>query len=221
MRARGLESAEAKVAWTHLVEVYWIPLYWFARSKGKSKEDAQDLTQSFFLDIMKADGLAKIDSKKGRLRMFLLAAFKHHMFSEWKMDMAAKRGKNATFQLDFERAEKMFKEYQDDETPERVYEKKWAITLMEESLRALRQEYNQSGQVELFEKLQCHLMERSRGVNASLAADLGMSEGHLRLALFRIRSQYRDLLRQSVLDTLADPRDVDGELQYILGLFSS
>jgi DNA-directed RNA polymerase specialized sigma24 family protein len=214
---RALESLEK------LCRVYWHPLYFYARRQGESPHDAQDLTQEFFARLLQNDLLDSVDRGKGRFRSFLLAAFKHFLSNERDKARAQKRGggqvpvpidvHNAETHYGFEPVEKM--------TAEKIFERRWAMTLLEQTTARLREEYERDGKTEVFEQLKVTLTEpRGTIAYADLGRTLHMSEGAVKVAVHRLRLRYRAVLRVEVADTLADPADVEDEVRQIFRALS-
>ncbi len=214
---RALESLEK------LCRVYWHPLYFYARRQGESPHDAQDLTQEFFARLLQNDLLGSVDRGKGRFRSFLLAAFKHFLSNERDKAHAQKRGggqipvpidvQNAETHYGFEPAEKM--------TAEKIFERRWAMTLLEQTTARLRQEYERDGKSQLFEQLKITLTEpRGTIAYATLGRALNMSESAVKVAVHRLRLRYRAVLRAEVAETLADPADLEDEVRQIFRALS-
>ena len=215
---RALESLEK------LCRVYWHPLYFYARRQGESPHDAQDLTQEFFSRLLQNDLLDSVDRGKGRFRSFLLAAFKHFLSNERDKARARKRGggqvpvpidvQNAETHYGFEPEEKM--------TAEKIFERRWALTLLEQTAARLREEYERDGKIQLFEQLKVTLTEpRGSIAYAALGRTLRMSEGAVKVAVHRLRLRYRAVLRAEVADTLADPAEVEDEVRQIFRALSA
>jgi DNA-directed RNA polymerase specialized sigma24 family protein len=215
---RALESLEK------LCRVYWHPLYFYARRQGESPHDAQDLTQEFFSRLLQNDLLDSVDRGKGRFRSFLLAAFKHFLSNERDKARARKRGggqvpvpidvQNAETHYGFEPEEKM--------TAEKIFERRWAMTLLEQTTARLREEYERDGKIQLFEQLKVTLTEpRGSIAYAALGRTLRMSEGAVKVAVHRLRVRYRAVLRAEVADTLADPAEVEDEVRQIFRALSA
>ena len=199
-----------------LFSTYWQPLYRYARRKGRSKEDAEDLVQGFLAHLTKADGLRDIDRSKGRFRSFLLASFQHWMINDWKHASREKRGGgSAPLSFDWQSAESGLKlEAADERSPDRIYDREWAVALLDKVLRDLEALAREEGGAEQFERLKpCLTADSGRIGYAALAAGLGMSEGALRVAVHRLRKRYRHLLTDEIARTLASPDAVEEEMQ--------
>lgn len=218
------DSAGARDALEHLCRTYWYPLYAFVRRQGRSPEDAQDLTQAFFARLIAKRDLADVDRAKGRFRSFLLAAMKHFLANEWDKAHALKRGGGVQVtSLDAGDAETRYlREPADPETPERIFERRWALTLLEEVLKRLRGEYAGGGRARLFDQLKDALTgEKSAVGYEEIARRTGMSEGAVKVAAHRMRRRYRDLLRAEIANTVAEPGEVEAELRHLIGVLSS
>ena len=215
------DTTRARAALERLCQTYWYPLYAYVRRRGKSPEDAQDLTQEFFARLLEHNWIGRADQQRGRFRSFLLSAMNHFLSDEWDKARAQKRGGNFVHvPLEFEVAETRFShEPADLTTPEQNYERRWALTLLDEVLRRLRSEYEQDGRGELFATLHpCLVGGRSSQPYAELAVKLGVSEGTVKSAVHRLRQHYRQLLREEIAQTVAEPRDVDEELRHLFAV---
>jgi len=205
----------ARDALARLCQTYWYPLYAYVRRLGNSPPDAQDLTQEFFARLLAKNYLAGADESKGRFRSFLLAALKHFLANEWDKARAQKRGggqipipidPGAEISCGFEPA--------DNTTAEKIYERRWALTLLAQVLRRLREEHVREGREKLFEQLKPTLTEASRTVRyAEIAVRLGTSEGAVKVAVHRLRQRYREVLRAEIADTVASPAEVEDEIR--------
>lgn len=203
--------------------LYWRPLYAFIRRQGESPHDAQDLTQEFFLRLVKKDYLNAVDQGKGRFRSFLLASLKHFLSNERDKARAQKRGGGVSpLPLDFT-GEETHLHFQPAEntTPESIFERRWATTLLEQSLARLRHEYATQGREPLFEQLKTTLTEARGSVPYSaLAASLNMSEAAVKMAVHRLRQRYRECLRAEIAQTVATTAEIEDELRYVMGVFA-
>jgi RNA polymerase sigma factor (sigma-70 family) len=218
--AAGLSvSAESEQALAQLCRTYWYPLYAFVRRQGRSPEDAEDLTQSFFERLLEKKALGGVKPEKGKFRSFLLAALKNFMANDWNRQHAAKRGgHNPIVSLDNDSAEDRFlREPSRDATPEKLYEQSWALTVLETVLQQLRKEYTAAGKGQLFEALQDHLIgDENAAAYANAAAGLGMKEGTVRMAVLRMRRHFGYLLRHEIAHTVADPAELEEELRHLV-----
>jgi len=206
-----------------LCRVYWLPLYTYIRRQGESPHDAQDLTQEFFARLLEKDFLGSVDQTKGRFRSFLLASLKHFLSNQRDRACAQKRGSGQTLlSLDFSDVEtNMGFQPADEHTPEKAFEKRWALTLLAQSLARLRKEYSDRGKQDLFEQLKTTLTEGRGGVAyAELSARLGMSEASVKMAVHRLRERYRAVLRAEIAETVAQETEVEDELREVFRALS-
>jgi RNA polymerase sigma factor (sigma-70 family) len=210
------ESAEAALA--KLCQLYWYPVYAFARRRGNSEDDARDLTQAFFSRVLEKNYLKAADPARGRFRSFLLAAVRHFLANEWNREQAGKRGGGVlTIALDRETAEGRYcLEPATRETPEKVYERQWAQTLLDQVMASLREEYASGGRLDQFERLEPFLTATGGLPYTELARQWGNSEGAVKVAVHRIRKKYRMLLRQKIAETVASPAEIDDEIRFLL-----
>lgn len=219
LSARAKRSPESAQALESLCRAYWYPLYAFVRRLGHSREDAEDLTQGFFARLLEKDYLQTATREKGRFRTFLLVALKRFLANEWDRGRAQKRGGGQPLlSLDTEVAEKRFQiEPADQLSADRIYERRWALTLIEAALNRLRQEFEEDGKVQDFERLKVFLTaDRESIPYVELASKSSQSEGSLRVAVHRLRKRYRELFREEVAHTVSDPQDIEAELRYLL-----
>jgi RNA polymerase sigma factor (sigma-70 family) len=217
------DTTRARDALARLCQTYWHPLYAYVRRLGNSPPDAQDLTQEFFARLLAKNYLVEADESRGRFRSFLLAALKHFLTNEWHKARAQKRGGGQIpISIDFGTAETSFHhEPADTLTPEKIYERRWALTLLEQVLQRLRQEYARTGREHLFEQLKPTLTEASRAVRyAEIAVRLNLSEGAVKVAVHRLRLRYREVLRAEIADTVASPGEVEDELRNLFAALS-
>jgi RNA polymerase sigma-70 factor (ECF subfamily) len=218
--AAGQSSApNAQAALERLCRTYWFPLYAFARRQGSSPEDAQDVTQDFFSRLIEKNYLAKADPDRGRFRTFLLRSFKNFLINEWKRVGRLKRGGGVEFvSIDKNAAEERYAaEAPDGFDPEAEFEKRWAVTLIEQVLAALRQEFSAADKVRLFDELKGFIWgDKNTSSYAEIAAQLNLSEGTVKVAMHRLRQRFRELLRAEVAHTVARPEDIDGELRHLI-----
>ena len=216
-------TPQAQAALEKLCQTYWYPLYAFVRRQGHSPQDAQDLTQEFFAKLIAKHYLGDVDRSKGKFRSFLLASLRHFLANEWDRSRAQKRGGGHTFvPLDTQTAESRYRsEPVDTMTAEKTYERRWALTLLDEVLERLREEYAADGKAKLFDQLKVTMTgERSAIPYAQLGTQLGMSEGAVKVAAHRLRQRYREALRAEIAETVASPGEVDGELRHLFAALS-
>jgi RNA polymerase sigma-70 factor (ECF subfamily) len=210
---------EASQALAELCSAYWFPLYAFIRRKGNGPEQALDLTQGYFARLLERRVVAAADPTLGRFRSFLLADCSHFLAHERERDGAARRGGGlAVLSLDARDAEGRYRlEPVHVQTPERLFERDWALALLENVLAGLRREYEESGRGATFEVLKVVLdAGSSRVPQSELAARLGTTEAAAQVAVHRLRKRYREALRAAIAATVADDSEVDDELKALL-----
>ena len=223
LTARRADTPRARLALEQLCQIYWYPLYAYVRRRGYSPHDAEDLTQEFFARLLHKNYLADIQREKGKFRSFMLAALNHFLASEWDRVRAQKRGGGKpAISLNAEAAETRYKlEPADTLTAERIYERRWALTLLSQALASLQREYETDGKKALFEELHfCLTGERSNLPYAQLAARLHMSEGTVKVAVHRLRHRYREVLRAEIANTLSDQDDIEEEVRHLFAVFA-
>ena len=216
-------SPSAQEALEQLCRVYWYPLYAFLRWQGHGVEEAQDLVQGFFLHLLRGDILRVAEPGRGRFRSFLLGTLKHFVSDEKGKATALKRGGDQQFiSWDLAHAERLFQqEPVDESSPDRLFERHWALTLLERALEQLRAECLASGRRELFEQLQDFVTGESGPTSyAEAAARLGMSLSAVKSAIFRLRRRYHELVRKEVERTVSGPDEIEEELRHLLEIFS-
>ncbi len=217
------DTARARDALARLCQTYWHPLYAYVRRLGHSPPDAQDLTQEFFARLLEKNYLADADESRGRFRSFLLASLKHFLANEWHKARAQKRGGGQIpIPIDFGNAETSIGfEPADTTTAEKIYERRWALTLLDQVLRRLREEYVRDGKAKNFEQLKSTLTEASRSVAyAEIARRLDTTEGAVKVAVHRLRQRYREVLRAEIAETVASPGEVEDELRSLFAALS-
>jgi RNA polymerase sigma factor (sigma-70 family) len=220
----GTDSPQAHQALETLCRNYWYPLYAYVRRQGHSAHDAQDLTQAFFARLLEKNYLADVQREKGRFRSFLLASLKHFLANEWDREQALKRGGGKRLiALDEESAESRYKlEPKDDLSADKIYERHWALTLLDQVLAKLRGEFEKDGKLEQFETLKQYLSEGRTSVSYAQAADkLLMNEGAIKVAVHRLRKRYRELLRAEIAQTVATASEVEAEIRYLFAALSA
>ena len=210
------QRKEARAALISLCENYWYPLYAYLRRRGYPVDQAQDLTQEFFIRVLEGRYLDRAAPKKGRFRSFLLSSLKFFVADEEDRQRAHKRGGGALLPLEFSSGEDRYRrEPVHDETPERIFERRWALSVLDRVVEKLRDEFVQHGRPEHFERLKVFLLGKSDAPYAALAREMKTSEGALKVAIHRLRKRYRDLFRQEIADTVADPAQVESELRFL------
>lgn len=198
---------------------YWYPLYAYARRRGYDTEDARDLTQSFFAKLLEKRDLRTADPTRGRFRTFLLSSMKNFLAGEWRKDNTLKRGGAVEIlPLDFDSAEESYGlEPSHELSPEAIYERRWALGLLERAVTDLQSQYAQAGNLELFDALKGFLGGEDDVLPYSeLSRRLGQSEGTLRTAVSRLRSRWRKRLRELVAETVGEESEVQDELRSLI-----
>lgn len=214
MRAGDSASPEAHDALEKLCRQYWFPLYAFVRRKGYSPEDAKDLTQEFFRQLLDRRRLRQVDRSRGRFRSFLLASLNHFLANEWDRARAVKRGGGIQFVTweDQETEARVVNAFAAELTPGQVFDQQWAITLLERVLTQLRAEFTATDKATLFEQAKPFLVgDQDRGDFSAVAPALGISEGALKMAVSRMRRRYGELLRQEIAQTVSTPTQLEEE----------
>jgi DNA-directed RNA polymerase specialized sigma24 family protein len=214
-------SPEATAALEVLCRAYWYPLYAYLRRRGHAVEDAKDLTQTFLARLSQRDFFAHADPGKGKFRSFLLAALNHFLTDEWRQAHAAKRGGGQfLFSLDEGAAEGRHRnEPFTDHPPETIYERRWALTLLEHAKEKLRREWDAAGKARQFALFMDILsQEAPPGDCAAAGAQLGMSAGAVAVAVHRLRERYGQLIRQEVAHTVNSPAEVEDEIRWLFAV---
>lgn len=223
LNAAGNDPSLASNALERLCQTYWYPIYAFVRRRGHGPEDAEDLTQEFFARLIQHQWVAGVDRSKGRFRSFLLLVLNRFLANEWDRVRALKRGGGVrTIPLSIETAETRYTfEPATTTTPEQLFERQWAVTLLDQVLASLREEYQQAGKQALFDALKpCLVGSRDTQPYAQLAAALHMTEGAVKVAVCRLRQDYRQKLKEEVAHTVACPAEVDSELRHLFRVLS-
>jgi RNA polymerase sigma factor (sigma-70 family) len=224
LAAQGDDTVKAGNALAELCRVYWYPLYAFVRRMGRTSEEAEDLTQEFFARVIEHSYFDAAAQAKGKFRTFLLTAFRHFLANEWDKTRAQKRGGGVpVLSIDQQQAEERFDlEPADPASPEKLYERQWALTVLEESLSQLEQELIAEGRHELFDALKSSLALQDRQMTyTELATRLGMTESSVKVTLHRLRKRYRALLRSTIEQTVSSPAEVDEEIRHLFTIFSN
>ncbi len=213
------DSSRAETALAELCRTYWYPLYAFARRKGHQSADAQDLTQGFFAYLIDSTLVARADPQRGRFRSFLLSCFSHYMASEKEQAYSLKRGgRHFVIPLDSQEAEaRLAQETYSTATPERLFDRHWALAVLDATLGHLEAEFKKSGRPAVFEQLQPFLQGDASGPTyAEVAQRLGTTEGTIKVTVHRLRQRYRELLRAVVRQTVDNPLEIDAELGHLM-----
>ena len=224
LSAREPDSTAAAAALEQLCRTYWYPLYVYVRRQGHAPHDAQDLTQEFFARLLAKDYLKTVAREKGRFRTFLLVAMKRFLANEWDRVRAQKRGAGQVLlPLDTATAETR---YQGEPAvalaADSVYDRRWALTLLDATLGRLREEFTAAGKAAEFEQLKAFLTAGPAGVDQSgIAVALGVSEGALRVAVHRLRRRFREIFREIIAHTVARPEDIDAEVWHLITALSA
>jgi RNA polymerase sigma factor (sigma-70 family) len=215
------QRKEARSALVSLCEHYWYPLYAYLRRRGYPAEQAQDLTQEFFVRVLEGRYLDRADPVKGRFRSFILTSLKFFVADEEDRQHARKRGGGALVPLECSSGEERYqREPAHDETPERIFERRWALSLLDLVVAKLRDEFVLHGRPDHFERLKVFLLGQPDAPYAALAREMNTSEGALKVAVHRLRKRYRELFRQEIADTVADPAEVESELRYLAAVLA-
>lgn len=217
------DATQAHAALAHLCQIYWYPLYAYARRRGCLPHDAQDLTQEFFARLLEGNWVAKADQERGRFRSFLLSAMKHFMANEWNKSRTQKRGGQLSIvSLDDDDAERRYRlEPAASATPESLYERGWALSLLNDVLVHLELEYGREGKKEWLEAMRPALTTDHDSISYSvIAGKLGTTETAARVAVHRLRQRYRRMIRAEVARTVATTTEVDEEMNHLFRVLS-
>lgn len=219
MAAGGDDSSAARAALATLCETYWYPLYAYVRRRGVNADDGRDLTQGFLTSLLERRDFQRLRQDRGRFRAFLLAAFQHFLANDGARRRTQKRGGGVTLlPLTFDDAEGRYRvEPAEPATPETLYERRWALTVIERVLASLRQEWDAAARAAEFDALKaCLLGQAPAGGYAALAGTLGTTEGAVKAAVYRLRRKFQERLRRDIAETVADTADVDDEIRYLV-----
>ncbi len=216
-------SPRSEAALAQLCQTYWMPVYAFIRKRGSPREEAADLTQSFFAKFLEMNTVARADRGRGRFRSFIMSSLGNFLCDEHDRASALKRGGGKPIlSLDFQHAELEFsQESTKPTTPSTTFEKHWATTLLNRVMQRVEAEQRQNGRGDLFEHLQRHLWGDSDSVPyGELARRLGMSMVNLRVSAHRIRQRYREILREEIADTVDTDAEIEGEIRHLMRVVS-
>ena len=222
LAAGKVDDREAQDALNQLCESYWYPLYAYVRRRVENVDDAQDLTQAFFVYLLEKGAVAHADRSRGRFRAFLLTAVKNFLANEWQKEQAQKRGgQRLKLSLDFDAGESKFRlEPTHELTPEKLFERRWVTTLLDRVLERMQAELADAGKREHFEHLKAGLTGDSEAADYErAAAALRMTPAAAKQAAYRLRKRYRKLFREEVARTVADDSEVDEEIGRLLATF--
>jgi RNA polymerase sigma-70 factor (ECF subfamily) len=222
LAAGRADAPQARDALETLCQAYWYPLYAYVRRRGYAPADAEDLTQHFFAWLLERDWLERADPQRGRFRSFLLTSLSHFLANEWDRARTQKRGGGRIVSLQRDEAEtRCAREPVEHLTPEQSFEWRWALTLLDQVMKQLAAEFTRDGKAVLFEAIKpCLLGERAAQPYAALAPKLGMTEGSVKVAVHRLRQRYRQLLRDEIANTVAQPGDVEEELRHLFAVLA-
>ncbi len=218
--AGGAASPEAREALESLCDTYWYPLYAYIRRRGFQAAEAQDLTQSFFVTLFEKDRLQLADQDRGRFRSFLLSSLNHFIANQWRHCQAEKRGGGKKVDsLDFRAGETRYGYIpSDDTTPEKLFDRKWALTLIESAVTTVENEYDAAGKSKLFELLKGHLGGDADSIpHRQIAEQLETTPGAVKVAAYRLRQRCRQVLRTEIGRTVSDEAQIDEELRDLFG----
>ena len=224
LAATGTPSPASAAALEAICHAYWYPLYSYVRRCGQSPHDAQDLTQEFFCRLFEKRWLDSADGKKGKLRIYLITALKNFMANEWRKASAQRRGGGqALVQFDTTTAESRYvADNSSTQVPDEIYDRQWALTLLDLTLNRLEAEFLTAGKQVHFEVLKNCLMSDRGAIDYGVVANqLGMNEGAARVAVHRLRKRFRDIYREEISETLADGTDLNDELRYLAAALAS
>jgi RNA polymerase sigma-70 factor (ECF subfamily) len=203
---------------------YWYPVYGYVRRRGSTPHEAKDLTQAFFVHLLQNETLKKIDRQKGKFRSFLLTATTNFLANEWDKRQSLKRGgQHQIISIDDTEAEELYRQEPSAAlSPENLYDRRWAFTLLNTILTRLKEEYAATNKAELFAKLEPGLVDEvNPGLYAEWAAALNMSEGAVRVAVHRLRRRFGELLRGEIARTVATPAEVDEEIRHLFAAIAN
>jgi RNA polymerase sigma factor (sigma-70 family) len=224
LSAQDPHNSRSRQALESLCRTYWYPLYSFARRAGHSPPDAEDLTQGFFARLLEKDYLKAAASDKGRFRTFLLVAIKRYMANEWDRQHAQKRGGfAAVVPIDQKLAEARFaSELTHHLSPDVLFERQWAMTLLDQTMTQLQEEYAASGRAELFDCLRrCLAKDESALPYTEIASRLKMTEASVKMTVHRLRSRYREILQNEIAQTVSTPGEIQEEIRHLFSSFGS
>jgi RNA polymerase sigma-70 factor (ECF subfamily) len=219
LAAGGDDSAKARLALATLCETYWYPLYAYIRRRGNGAEDARDLTQAFLASLIERKDFRHLDKTRGRFRAFLLASVQHFLANDAARRHAQKRGgRTPTLSLDLDGAEGRYRvEPAEAATPETLYERRWALTVIDRVLARLRHEFQTDARGGEFDALKsCLLGETPLGGYAAIARALGTTEGAVKVSVHRLRRRFQNELKRDIAETVSAPEDVDDEIRYLI-----
>jgi RNA polymerase sigma factor (sigma-70 family) len=219
LAAGGHDSRAAHEALATLCEAYWYPLYAYVRRWGTNAEDARDLTQGFLASLLERRDFEGLTQERGRFRAFLLASLRHFLANDAARRRAVKHGGGAVLvPIELDDAEQRYAvEPSTTETPETLYERRWALMVIDRALAAVRREWRANGREREFDALKsCMLGRVPAGGYTSVAAELSMTEGAVRVAVHRLRRRFQSQVKRDIAETVSDPALVDDEIRYLV-----
>lgn len=222
--AGGPSSRPARVALEELCRTYWFPVYAFIRRRGRAESESEDLTQSFFVHLLKSEFIESADQDRGRFRSYLLKSVSNFLNAELRDRQAQKRGGTTPIlQIDFEGGEQLYQqESASSSTPEQLFERRWAMTLLSNTMTRLRAEYADRNHLQLFASLEAHInQDSSRVPYAELCDILNMSEDAIKQAARRLKLRYREIIRGEIANTLGSFDEIDDELRELMNALNS
>lgn len=223
VQAVGVDAPESQDALAELCSTYWYPLYAYLRRRGHQAVDAQDLTQAFVASLLERSAVGRADPEKGRFRSFLLGSLNKFVSDEKRRQGAQKRGGDREIlSINVDAAEDRYRlEPVDEVTPEAIFERRWALTVLDAAVSRLQAGYERSGKLALFEALRGHLgADKTTTPNREVAEKLGMQEGAVKVAAHRLRQQYREALRAEIAHTVTSTEELDDELKRLFQTLS-
>lgn len=222
-QAATQDSPESDSALADLCNAYWYPLYSFVRRKGYDRDEAEDLTQAFFMEVLEKKQLGVADQQRGKFRTFMLAAFDHFINKQWRSQQALKRGGGtSTVSFDFDTADQQYSNEPFHQwTAQRVFERNWALAVLSKALASVQQQYVDSNKSALFDQLKVYLGDGRQVPYASIAESLDTTEGAIKVAVHRLRTRYGDQLRMQIARTVESTQDVDEELHSLMKALSA
>jgi RNA polymerase sigma-70 factor (ECF subfamily) len=218
------DTTRSRDALARLCQTYWYPLYAYVRRRGYSAHDAQDLTQEFFARLLEKHTFAAADPNRGRFRSFILTAMNNFLVQEWEKSRAKKRGGgNELFSLDLAQAENRYDlEPSSSDTPDKDFDKKWAVALLDSVMAQLEAKFTSDGKTELFTALKQTLTgSRESQPYAELSQKLGMSEAAIKVTVHRLRKRYRELLQSEIANTVSSPEEIKEEMRHLFAALSA
>ena len=224
-KTRGEESRGRSNAVDELCTIYWRPVFAFILSRGATHEEAEDLTQGFFAGFIDRENFAKASREQGKLRTFILKGVRNFMTDDWRRRTRLKRG-GGKLEVSLDKAmedgDAKYIQPSDGVTPETVFERQWALTVLGQVFTELAAIYEKKGKAELFEKLRFVISTEEKTASyADICQQFGMSESAVKVAAFRLKNRYAELLREKIADTLVDGESVEEEIAYLKSVFAA